>query len=165
VSGPVWEISVAALWDRVDQLTPETFLAEMTALVATALPGDALALFELASANDSIGREAAAEPLYRRALAAGLPATQRRRATIQLASTLRNLGRHDESVALLVAERGMPSDDLDDAVAAFLALSLTEVGRDREAAGLALTALARHLPRYTRSVTAYARELMEKPPA
>jgi tetratricopeptide repeat protein len=52
---------------------------------------------------------------------------------------------------------GAGSDDLDDAVRAFLAL--TSLGRDREAVSLALTALAAHLPRYNRSLAAYAREL------
>jgi hypothetical protein len=78
---------------------------------------------------------------------------------IQLASSLRNLGHAEESVALLTAELDAGSDDLDDAVRAFLALALTSVGRDREAVSVALTALAAHLPRYNRSLAAYAREL------
>ncbi len=86
------------------------------------------------------------------ALAAGLTGIRRPRATIQLASTLRNLGRVEESVALLSAEREAGSDELDDAVAGFLALALADRGREREAAGLALAALARHLPRCNRSL-------------
>ena len=78
---------------------------------------------------------------------------------IQLASTLRNLGHPDESVALLRAEREEGSDELDDAVVATLALALADTGREREAAGLAIGALARHLPRYNRSMAAYAEEL------
>jgi len=35
----------------------------------------------------------------------------------------------------------------------------SSVGRDREAVSLALTALAPHLTRYNRSLTAYASEL------
>ena len=42
---------------------------------------------------------------------------------------------------------------------AFLALALADVGREREALGLALGALSRHLPRYQRSLAAYARSL------
>ena len=49
--------------------------------------------------------------------------------------------------------------DEDEFVRAFLVLALTSVGRDREAASHALTALAPHLPRYNRSLAAYAREL------
>jgi hypothetical protein len=78
---------------------------------------------------------------------------------IQLASSLRNVGQPEESVALLTAELEAGSDDLDDAVRAFLALALTSVGREREAVSLALTALAAHLPRYNRSLVAYAGEL------
>ena len=59
------------------------------------------------------------------------------------------------------AERAAGSDDLDDAVAAFLALALVDTGREREAASLALAALAPHLPRYQRSLGNYARLLVE----
>ena len=88
-----------------------------------------------------------------------LSGQRRRRAVIQLASTLRNLGQAEESVALLTAELDAGSDDLDDAVRAFLALALTSVGREREAVSVALTALAAHLTRYNRSLAAYARDL------
>ena len=115
-----------------------------------------------ASANDSTGRGDLAEPLYRQALAAGLTGISRRRATIQLASTLRNLGRVEESVALLSAEREAGSDELDDAVAGFLALALADSGREREAAALALGALAKHLPRYNRSLANYAEDLSQR---
>ncbi|UXN64827.1 tetratricopeptide repeat protein [Phyllobacterium sp. A18/5-2] len=108
-----------------------------------------------------MGREQQAAPLYRQALAAGLAGQLRRRATIQLASTLRNLGQADESIALLTAEQQAGSDELDDAVTAFLALSLVDTGREREAVALALTALARHLPRYNRSLAGYAGALIQ----
>ncbi len=82
---------------------------------------------------------------------------------IQLASSLRNLGQAEQSVALLTAklDRGSDdgSDDLDDAVRAFLALALSSVGRDREAVSVALTALAPHLTRYNRSLAVYASQL------
>ena len=78
---------------------------------------------------------------------------------IQLASSLRNLGRAEEGVALLTDELAVGSDELDDAVRAFLALALTDVGRCPEAVSHALTALAPHLPRYQRSLAAYAQDL------
>ena len=87
----------------------------------------------------------------------GSRAERRRRAVIQLASSLRNVGRADESVALLTAELDAEPDELDDAVRAFLALALVDVGREREAVSHALTALAPHLPRYQRSLANYAR--------
>jgi hypothetical protein len=40
-------------------------------------------------------------PLYRQALAVGVQSVRRRRAVIQLASSLRNVGQAAESVALL----------------------------------------------------------------
>ena len=79
---------------------------------------------------------------------------------IQLSSSLRNLGRVAESLALLTAEREQPPDQLDDAVSAFLALALADSGREREAASVALAALASHLPRYQSSVGNYARSLV-----
>jgi hypothetical protein len=80
---------------------------------------------------------------------------------IQLASSLRNLGEIDESIALLTAERTAPAEGYADATAAFLALALADAGREREGLSIALTALATHLPRYQRSVTNYARLLVE----
>lgn len=80
---------------------------------------------------------------------------------IQLASTLRNLGQPEKSVALLRAEREAGSDELDDAVMAFLALALIDTGREREAA-LALAALAPHPPRYDHSLANYAKALCDE---
>jgi len=78
-----------------------------------------------------------------------------------MASSLRDIGRAQDSVALLTAGVGAGSGDLDDAVLAFLAPALTGAGRAREGRSAALAALAAHLPRYQRSVTAYARLLVE----
>jgi Tetratrico peptide repeat len=100
-------------------------------------------------------------PLYRRSRELGLEGERRRRAAIQLASSLRNLGEPTESVALLEAELAGTPDPLHDAVRAFLALALADTGREREAVAQALTALAPHLPRYQRSVAAYARLLVD----
>ena len=156
---PAWEQRIAALWAAIDDFDSGDFRARVEALAAERPHGDAIGLFELASANDSTGRPEQAAPLYREALAAGLTGIRRRRAVIQLASTLRNLGHPDESVALLRAERDEAAAELDDAVVAVLALALADSGREREAAGLAIGALARHLPRYNRSMAHYAEQL------
>ena len=148
------------LWSEFDQQGPGEFLSKARSLTAERPAGDARALFELASAHDSIGEEEPAATLYRQALAAGLSGGFRRRAVIQMASTLRNLNRAEESVALLTAEQKAGADELDDAVEAFLALALADVGREREALSLALAALSRHLPRYNRSLKNYARALI-----
>ena len=158
-----WEHRIATAWEALDDLEPDAFRERIDSLAAERPEGDAAALFERACANDSTGRPGVAEPLYREALAAGLTGIRRRRAVIQMASSLRNLGRADESVALLTAERDAGSDELDDAVVAFLALALCDIGREREAAGLALEALARHLPRYNRSLASYARDVSSSP--
>jgi hypothetical protein len=76
---------------------------------------------------------------------------------------LRNLGQAAESIALLAAEREHESDDLDDAVCAFLALALVDTGCEREALSIALTALSRHMIRYRRSTANYAQLIVEHP--
>lgn len=146
-----------ALWARFEETEPDAFLRELDDATADLSPAESA--FERAGGRDSLGREDEAIPLYRAALAAGLDPGRRRRCTIQLASSLRNVGEVDEAVRLLREERERGSDALDDAVAAFLALALASKGEEREALSLALGALAPHLPRYQRSLAAYAREL------
>jgi tetratricopeptide (TPR) repeat protein len=148
------------LWASVDEYDDEVFRVKIEELVAD-LPSDsAVAAFERASAFDSTGRPDRAVPLYRRALELGLGGERRRRAVIQLASSLRNLDQVSESLELLIAELEQPSDQLDDAVSGFLALALVDSGREREAAAVALAALAPHLARYQRSLRNYAQELV-----
>ncbi len=122
----------------------------------------ALRDFEAACDHDDHGRSDLAVPLYARALEGGLEGVPRRRAVIQMASSLRNLGRSGESLELLSAERERGPDELDDAVIAFLALALSDAGREREAVSLTLQALAPHLPRYQRSLERYARALLDE---
>lgn len=157
-----WELRLADAWASLDQYADEReFRALIDGLVAELPEGSAVADFERACAFDSTGAPDQAVPRYRTALAGGLTGIRRRRAVIQLASSLRNIGHPEDSVALLTAELDAPSDILDDAVRAFLALALTDVGREREAVSLALGALAPHLPRYQRSLGNYARLLVE----
>jgi hypothetical protein len=158
-----WDQRVSDLWASIDDLSEEEFLARMDRLVAELPQGSAVAAFERASAFDSTGHSDLAVPLYRQALALGLPGQRRRRAVIQMASSLRNIGHAAESVALLTAERDAGSDDLDDAVSATLALALVDMGREREAVSVAVTALSRHMTRYRRSMANYARQLVETP--
>ena len=160
-----WETRLADLWAAFDDCPEDEFVSLMDGLTAELPPDDGVAPFERAAARDATGHSDRAVPLYREALALGLPGQRRRRAVIQLASSLRNLGRADESVRLLEAEMNRGSDHLDDAVRGFLALALADTGRDREALSLALGALAAHLPRYQRSLANYARLLPEEQPA
>jgi tetratricopeptide (TPR) repeat protein len=162
-SSAEWEQRVADLWASIDARNEDEFLARMDELAAELPANSPVAVFERASSLDSTGHSDLAVPLYRQALALGLEGERRRRAVIQMASSLRNLGRAPESVALLTAERDAASDVLDDAVSAFLALALVDTGREREAVSLALRALAPHLPRYQRSLANYARLLSDAP--
>ena len=156
-----WEARVATLWAGSDELAEGELVSRMEALAAELGPGDAVAAYERGSAWDSTGYSDRAVPLYRQALELGLDPDRRRQAVIQLASSLRNIGGANESVALLQAERKLGSDELDDALAAFLALALLDTGREREAVSVALGALSRHLTRYQRSVASYAGELTD----
>ena len=155
-----WERRVADTWAAIDDHDETDFRAMIDKLAAELPEGSATAAFERAAAFDSTGHPDRAVPLYRQALETGLTGERRRRAVIQLASSLRNLGEPAESVRLLEAELAAGSDHLDDAVRATLALALTDVGREREAVSVAITALAPHLPRYQRSMANYARLLV-----
>jgi len=157
-----WEGRLAGAWASIDQHDEASFLALIEGLAAEQPADSPRAAFERASAFDSTGHSDLAVPLYRQALAGGLDGGRRRRAVVQLASSLRNLGHADESVALLTAELHAGTDELDDAVRTVLALALTDVGREREAVSIAVGALARHLPRYQRSMAHYARLLLEE---
>jgi tetratricopeptide (TPR) repeat protein len=159
-----WEQRLADAWASMDQLSEAEFLALIAKLTQELPPDSAIGAFEQAGSYDSTGHPDLAVPLYRQALETGLTGERRRRAVIQMASSLRNLGRPEESVALLTAEMEKGSDHLDDAVRATLALALTDVGREREAVALVIAALAPHLPRYQRSMANYARLLMEPDP-
>ncbi|MCX2184779.1 tetratricopeptide repeat protein [Streptomyces sp. SKN60] len=167
-----WEQRLADRWAELDAYEkdqdPAGFRARIAELAAELPEDDPVALFEQGAAHDSTGEPEQAVRFYRRALAGGLTGLRRRRAVIQLASSLRNLGRPDLSVELLTEERAIPADRLDAdetalsaAVDGFLALALADTGREREAASLALGALAPLLPRYNRSLAYYARDLLK----
>ncbi len=162
-----WEDRVTAAWSTFDTYAEQDaagFRAVIDALVAELPDGSPLGPFEQACAWDSTGHSDKAVPLYREALARGLgdvSGYKGRRAKIQLSSSLRNIGLAEEGVKLLTPELDTPSDELDDAVRATLALCLSSLGRDREGLSLVLGALAPHLPRYQRSMANYARALVE----
>ncbi|MFP1630055.1 tetratricopeptide repeat protein [Streptomyces sp. 5K101] len=159
-----WEERLAAVWASFDDYegTREAEFRVVVDELVAELPDDSpVGPFERACAFDSTGHSDKAVPLYQEALARGLDGYRGRRTKIQLASSLRNIGRAEEGVALLTPELDAPSDELDDAVRATLALCLAGLGREREGLSLVLGALARHLPRYQRSMKNYARELIE----
>jgi tetratricopeptide (TPR) repeat protein len=157
-----WRERMAAVWADADRLEGADLVRRIDAIAAER-PDDPLALFERGGARDSTGDEAGAEEFYRLALAAGLPDDERAQCVIQLASTVRNLGRPEESLELLRAEfEGRPDSPYADAAVAFAALALVDLDRPVEAVAALLHALTPHLPRYHRSVPAYADALLER---
>jgi hypothetical protein len=165
-----WERRSAQAWAEIDGYyergeAGEAEFRERIGRLADELPPESpVAPFERACAWDSTGHSDKAVPLYREALDRGLAGMRRRRAVVQMSSSLRNIGRVAEAVELLTAERDNHDPDaavLKDAVAAALALCLVDVGREREAVSVAVSALAPHLPRYQRSMANYARLLVE----
>jgi tetratricopeptide (TPR) repeat protein len=122
----------------------------------------ALAELERASAHDRAGREAEAIPCYEEALRLGLDDDRAPEALLGLGSSLRNMGRLEESVEVLAdACRRYPEHA---ALRMFLAISLASAGRDREAListlDLARTRIdAPEVRRYTRALQEYTREL------
>lgn len=163
-----WTLRIDEVWRQAADLSGDQLVARIDALAAERPAHDARALFERACARDTAGLESDAEPLYRAALEqGGLDPYRRTRAVIQLGSTLRWLDRLDESEALLAGELThhlQPGNDrpLHDEARALLALTYAAQGRGKEAAGLALAALAPRLARYNRSMLACAKQLADE---
>lgn len=117
---------------------------------------DAVSLYERGGEHDTAGREAQAIPLYEQALDAGLAGELRARCLLQLGSSLRNVGRTAEAVALLEdARTEFPQFR---PLRAFLALALHSAGRDEDALRELLLTIADE-GEYERSLRAYADEL------
>lgn len=163
-----WQARIDATWARLDTTHPDAFVAAIDELANERPKSDAAALFERACARDSTGAEAGAEDLYRAALATGeLDPYRRTRATLQLASTLRILGKLDESEQMLATELASREavdgpHVLHDELCSIFALTLIAQGRPIEAAALALSALAPHLTRYQRSTLRQATALLQR---
>jgi catechol 2,3-dioxygenase-like lactoylglutathione lyase family enzyme len=156
-----WDARMDSLWAAMAQYSEAAFLQAHELLVGE-LPADcAVASFERGGAQDSTGHPERAIVFYRKALAQGLDPGRRRQATIQLASSLRNLDQTQEAAQLLRCELELPADALSPAVQAFLALVLTDRGQEREAVALSLEALSAYLPRYNRSLARYAQRLKD----
>lgn len=152
-----WEHEVAETWAA--DLDDEQLVTRVRSLAAAA-PHPALGAFELGGAYDSTGREAEADEQYAAATDAGLVEVDPDRAArmvVQHASTLRNLGRVDEAIAMLQDAPEHPATGA--APRVFLALALHSAGRVDEALRVAIEAVEPTLPRYHRSVRAYAEAL------
>lgn len=158
-----WEERIATIWSAASgELVDDEVIARIDAIAAERGPEDARAEFERAGARDSAGREAEAVELYRRALALGLDDEHRPQAVIQLASSLRNIGDFEQALVLLEEEqRAHPESPYRDAVAVVTSLVLASSGAPARGLSVALLALVPYLPRYHRSMTAYAQEIAD----
>jgi tetratricopeptide (TPR) repeat protein len=154
---------VEQVWaDASGEEVGDSTVARIDALAAERGPDDARAEFERAGARDSAGRPGEAIALYRRALVLGLDDEHRAQCAIQLASSLRNVGAYDEALEVLRVEEGTAGDGpYRDAIAVVRALVLASAGRPAQGLSVALLALVPHLPRYHRSMTAYALEIAD----
>lgn len=152
-----WEAAVADLWDRFDSLKREEGVAAMRELAGACPAADGRAAFELAGMYDSMGFEAEAGEEYERALELGLDDARHAQLAVQYGSTLRNLGRLDEAVAVL--EAAPVHESTGSAPRVVLALALHSAGRTDEALRVAIEAQIDSLPRYRRSMRAYAAAL------
>lgn len=105
-------------------------------------PDHPVLVLEVAGAYDTDGQEERARALYERALDLGLSGDPLRRCLCQYGSTLRWLGRLDDSLTVLQqARRTFPDSD---AVRIFLALTLNEAGRGDAATAELLTVITSH---------------------
>ncbi|KQR51479.1 hypothetical protein ASF88_18785 [Leifsonia sp. Leaf336] len=90
-------------------------------------PDDPHVLYEVGGSYDTAGEEETAAGYYERALAAGLDGDTLRKCLLQYGSTLRNLERFDESLAVLDRARAEFPDS--ESVQVWHALSLHAAGR------------------------------------
>jgi tetratricopeptide (TPR) repeat protein len=116
----------------------------------------------LGGAYDYAGQESAAIPYYERAHALGLPDDLKPRLALQWGSTLRNLDRRDEAIAIL--KQACTDYPTHVALKAFYSLALISGGQSKEAAIVALEACLMtpaSLDRYPRALGAYVAELRD----
>jgi tetratricopeptide (TPR) repeat protein len=120
---------------------------------------EGVAAYRTACEHDRNGREAEAIPCYELALDLGLSADDRRGALLGLGSSLRNVKRYADSIAVLtMAVRELPDDA---ALQTFLALALYSGGDPRSAMVRLLDLALRHAPlgEYARALSAYRDQL------
>ena len=122
-------------------------------------------LITTAYAHDAAGDERAAINHYDAAYRLGVPEHHRRRFLVGYGSTLRNVGRADEAVAVLA--QAIADDPGYPAFTAFLALALADAGHPKAALATMLgcvldVAAPGTLDGYERALSEYHRELLEQ---
>ncbi|MBT2531250.1 tetratricopeptide repeat protein [Arthrobacter sp. ISL-48] len=125
-------------------------------------PDEPEVLYEVGGAYDTDGQEKTAAEYYERALAGVLEPETLRKCYLQYGSTLRNLGRIDESIAIFsVARTAYPNSV---SLGVFEVLTLHAQGKRDAALASALTLLVDHVEtdevkRYETSIRANAHYL------
>ncbi|GAA1168979.1 tetratricopeptide repeat protein [Nesterenkonia sandarakina] len=125
-------------------------------------PNNPRVFYELGGAYDTAGEEATALGLYEDAMAEGLTGEIRRRCYLQYGSTLRNLGRFEDSSAVFSRARSEFPESA--ALAVFESLTLHAAGRAATAVASLLTLLSDRLDdpelhRYEPAIRDYAQDL------
>ena len=140
---PELDAAVAAIHAARDRDHMAPTIAALEAL-HLAHPDEAELVYEYAGSFDTAGEEERAAPLYEQALAMGLEGRTLRRCLLQYGSTLRNLERCEESLAVL--DRAVVDHPESVALAVFRAFTLLEAGRADAAVGSLVLLLADLLP-------------------
>jgi cyanophycin synthetase len=153
-----FESEISALWQLEDDVAR---LAAAQALVDEH-PGDARLVFELAGAKDSMGDEQGAIGLYEEALGRGLKEPHRHRAQLQLASSLRVVGRAAEAQAIVAGV--LEARPHNTAALMLRALVQADLGQERQAVADLIRATLEattdvDTQSYRRALRAYADEL------
>lgn len=156
------ENAIAALWEMDD----ERARIDAGRALYEEYPDDPRIAFEYGGTYDAAGEEARAVPLYRDALEAGLREPHRHQAQVQLASTLRNLGRHEAARVVIAEAAARHPHSL--GIAAFRALVEHAAGDPTAAlrgllSTLAATSTDADVALYRRAIAAYADELTGPP--
>ena len=156
--------------NEADHLSREGRQGEASEILRGVLaenPGDAAANFSYARILDGLGHEREAIPRYEQAIAGGLPEKEMQEATINLGGSYRAVGEPAEAVEIL--RRGLARFPRNQALRAFLAMSLQDLGEYGEATEVLLRVLTENssdawILHYQRAIDHYADEMDEGSP-
>ena len=134
--------TIADLFGKRDREHMQPTIDAFLALLAEH-PNQPEVLYEVGGSYDTDGQEQEALGCYEAAMAAGLSGDALRRCLLQYGSTLRLLGRHEDSVAAL--DRALAGWPESPSVRAFHALALHAAGRSDGAVGELLALVAEEI--------------------
>lgn len=139
MTSPELQTTLRTIFDARDRANMRPTIDAFLAVLAEH-PDEPEVLYEVGGAFDTAGDEERALGYYERAMALGLEGDTRRRCLLQYGSTLRNLGRHDESIAAF--ERARAEFPESDSLRVFHALTLHAAGRSDAAVATLLELVA-----------------------